>query len=149
MPKPVKVWASSTRFGFLWPGATGHPGCLNPCCEARLLDEDMERCWLRPRWNAGRGAPVTLRLELDAPAAVLELCPEMDPARGRVGLVLVDEDTGERVAHMSEWTDAKWVTMALPTPRTQRLRLEFTTSPSWIAVRAVRFPPSLIIAAED
>jgi hypothetical protein len=139
MPRPVKVKASSTRFGWLWPGATGHPGCLSPCCEARLMDSDMETAWLKPRWNSGAYAPVTLSMELDAPAAQMELCPQMNPTSGRVALVIVNEATGERVAHMSEWTDEKWVTIALPSKRTQRLRLEFTASPSWIAVRAVRF----------
>ena len=136
MPRPVKVWASASRWGWMWPGSTHHPGCLSPHCEARLLDADMETRWQRARWNAGRHAPVTLRVELDAPAAVMELCPQMS---GRVGLVLVDEDTNERVAHMSDWADARWVTLELPTPSTQRLRLEFTTSPSWIAVRSLRF----------
>ena len=139
MPRPVKVWASSTLMGWLWPNATGHPGCLSPCCEARLLDADMETLWQKARWNAGRYAPVTLRLELDAPAAVMELCPNMKPTSGRVALVVVDEASGERVAHMSEWTDARWTKIDLPTPQTQRLRLEFTSSPSWIAVRALRF----------
>jgi hypothetical protein len=99
----------------------------------------METLWQKARWNAGRYAPVTLRLELDAPAAVMELCPNMKPTSGRVALVVVDEASGERVAHMSEWTDARWTTIDLPTPQTQRLRLEFTSSPSWIAVRALRF----------
>ena len=60
-----------------------------------------------------------------------------------LGLVLVAEATGARVAHMSEWTDAQWTTIELPAPQTQRLRLEFTSGPSWIAVRALRFraPP--------
>ena len=144
MPRPVKVQASSTLVGWMWPGATGHPGCLSPCCEARLLDADMETHWQKARWNSGRCAPVTLRMELDEPAAEMELCPQMEyTTSGHVALVIVDETTGQRVAHMSEWSDARWVTLALPNPRTQRLRLEFMASPTWIAVRAVRFRSSL------
>jgi hypothetical protein len=140
MPKIKSVLASSARFEWIWPIGTSI-NCLNPCCEARLLDVDMETNWTKRRWNAGRYAPVTLRLELDAPAAGLEICPDMEPESGQVSLasVIVDEDTGQRCAHIGQWHDAEWVSFALPTTGTQCLLIEFVSSPSWIAVRAMRF----------
>ena len=138
MPRIRAIAASASRFECIWPVGSSAK-CLNPCCEARLLDADMETNWTKRRWNAGRHAPVTLRLELDSPAAGLELCPDMEPEAGQVSLVVVDEDTGQRCAHIEHWRDAEWVSMALPSSNTQRLRIEFVSSPSWIAVRAMRF----------
>ena len=120
-PQLTHARASSERFG--WYGA------------ARLLADNPE---LHPRWNAGRHAPVTLALGLSRPALRIGFCPDMCPPSGEVGIVLVDQKTGARAAHLGAWTDKEWVDVCLPCA-TDDLRVEFASSPSWIALRAVRF----------
>jgi len=80
MPRLKSVWASSSRFQWLFPIGNDSQ-CLSYCCEARLLDDNDNEP--NPRWNAGRFAPVTLKVELDESAATVEICPEMVPEQGR------------------------------------------------------------------
>jgi hypothetical protein len=132
-PRLTKVKASSSILDWLFPYGNDRR-TLSSFCEARLLDENPK---LHSRWCAGRSAPVTLRLELSEGARKIGFCPETDP--GEVSLVLVDEDTGQRTGYIGPWRDSVWIEMEAPNPASKRLRVEFVTSPSFIALRALRF----------
>ena len=128
MPEIVSVRASSTR----WEWGLG-PERLNPFSALYLAHPNPT---LSPCWNAGRFAPVTLDLAFSDSVRRIRICPEMVPESGTVGVVVVNERK-ERVAHCSQWRDGVWVVIDIPPSR--RCRLEFVESPSWIAVRSLRF----------
>ena len=106
----------------------------NSSVSQRLLEPNPS---LEKRWNSGQHAPVTLRLEFAAPVRAIEFCPDMKPSEGEVALVIVDADTGRRTAFLGRWQDARWCEVLLPWDA-KRVRVEFVSSPSWIALRAVR-----------
>ena len=93
-------------------------------------------------WNSGQYAPVTLMLAFSAPISLLKLCPRMRPCGGPVSLVVVLCDEGapekkkERIALCETWEDEEWVSIDLPRP-SACIRIEFVSSPSWIALYAV------------
>jgi hypothetical protein len=125
MPQLVRVHASHCRW------------FTNGPFSAQLLLPSHYDSVLNRTWNAGRHAPgVTLTLGFDAPVTALKLCPNMKPAEGFVGLVVV-LGNGQRIAHRTMWRESEWVTIAIPTPVSELL-IEFMESPSWIALHAVR-----------
>ena len=74
----------------------GHGGPFS--AQILLLPPSHYGAVLNHTWNAGCHAPgVTLTLGYDGPVTALKLCPNMKPAEGLVGLVVV-LDNGERIA---------------------------------------------------
>lgn len=122
------IRASSTR----WEWSLG-AGKFNPFSALYLADPNPA---LMPCWNAGRFAPVSLEATSDREVRRVCLCPEMVPPSGMVGVVVVTAE--ERVAHCGLWHDGVWVFIDI-SPSSGRVRLEFVESPSWIALRALRF----------
>ena len=130
MPQLIRAEASHNQWSWFFG-----QGKDNPCSAARLLIRSSHYD-ASHTWNAGCHAPgVTLWLGFDIPVAMLMLCPNMDPAEGVVGLVVVLENT-ERIAHRAVWSEGEWVTIRIPTP-CRNLHSEFVESPSWIALHAV------------
>ena len=91
---------------------------------------------LEKRWNSGRHAPVTLSMSFAERVRALKFCPDMQQREGEVALVIVDTHTGRRTAFIGQWEDARWCRIALPWA-TDAVRVEFVSSPSWIALRAL------------
>ena len=132
MPQLVRVHASHCRWA--WWFGNGQGGLFS--AQLLLLHPSHYDSVLNHTWNAGRHAPgVTLTLGFDAPVTTLRLCPNMKPAEGFVGLVVVLEN-GQRIAHRSLWRESEWVTITIPAPASELL-IEFMESPSWIALHAV------------
>jgi hypothetical protein len=138
LPTLQHALASSSRLNWLFPHGDS-PACISGYCEARLLEPNP---LLEKRWNAGRCAPVTLVLTLDAPTQSLGLCPDSNNAagEGEISLIVVNEDVPQqRTGYIGPWHDGQWLDLPLPFAA-ERLRIEFVAlKESWIALRAVRF----------
>ena len=108
----------------------------NPHFSASRLQESNP--FLSPQWNSGQFAPVVLNLTLSSPAHSIGFCPDMEPAEGEVALVVIDRVSRQRTGFIGKWTDGCWFDLDLPCACSQ-ISVEFVSSPSWIALRAVRF----------
>lgn len=128
MPFLTQVAASATRWWLLFD----KNGPFS--AENLILPNDLR---FFKTWSAGRHPPVSLTLTLDDPATKVLLCPDMKPETGQVGLVIINLERNERVAHSSEWTHGEWVTIDIPSSK--HMRIDFVESPSWIALQGLRF----------